>query len=79
MRWERYENSFLKDGDAAKRFAKKEVVRGKSDKGILAGTLHNVLEVERRTKNMGMVLDGLISTIMHGKCNVFDVNARKSF
>lgn len=28
---------------AAKRFAKKEVVRGKSDKGILEGTLHNVL------------------------------------
>lgn len=50
-------------------------------KGILEGTLHNVLcvEVEKRTKNMAMVLDGLISAVMHGKCDPFDVSARKSF
>lgn len=41
----------LKMGDAAKRFAKKEVVRRKSDKGILAGTLHNVLRRGSRKKD----------------------------
>lgn len=79
-RWGRYGNSFLKDGDAAKRFAKKEVVRRRGDKGILAGTLHNVLWKQKEGwKIWAWVLDGLISAVMHGKCDAFDVNVRKSF
>lgn len=64
---------------ASERPAKKEVVKGKSDKGISKLCITFRMEMERSVKNMGVRLDGLISAIMHGKWDIFNISVRKFF
>lgn len=74
----RYENGFLK-GVVSERLAEKEVVKGKSDKGISKLCITFRMDVEKSVKNMGVTLDGLISVLMRETCNIFNISVRKYF
>lgn len=60
---------------ASERLARKEVVKGKSDKGISKLCIRFRMEVERNVKNMGMTLDDLISALQRVEHVIFSILA----